>query len=218
MENGSRALEGLIDEFEKLPGIGRKTAERLAYFVLNAPADEAIALADAIRRVKSELRPCSRCYHFAEGALCSICADATRDATTICVVEQSKDLLAIEKSGAYRGHYHVLQGAFAPLEGVSPKDLTIAALLDRVRDAGVREVILATNPNFKGEGTALYLADRLREEQPTAREARPPLRVTRIARGVPSGSHLEFVARNIVADAIDGRREWAPPQAAGGAE
>ncbi|HLU47961.1 MAG TPA: recombination mediator RecR [Planctomycetota bacterium] len=200
MEAESSVLQRLIDELERLPGIGRKTAERLAYWVLNAPAEEALGLAEAIRAVKSRLRPCSRCYHIAEGELCAICDDPSRDATTICVVEQSKDLIAIEASGVYRGVYHVLQGTFAPLEGISPKDLTIVDLLERLRAGVVEEVIIATNPNFEGEGTALYLAERLRASSPN-------LRVTRLARGMPSGSNLEHVSRNIVADAIEGRRE-----------
>lgn len=203
MEAGSSVLQKLIDEFERLPGIGRKTAERLAYWVLNAPREEALSLADAIREVKTRLRPCARCYHIAEGELCAICDDPSRDSTKVCVVEQPKDLLAIEASGVYRGLYHVLQGTFAPLEGVSPKDLTIAKLIARLREGSFDELILATNPNFEGEGTALYIAERVRS-------AGLPVRVTRLARGMPSGSNLEHVSRTIVADAVEGRRELEP--------
>jgi recombination protein RecR len=199
MEFYTKAVQGLIAEFERLPGVGRKTAERLAYYVLRAPADEALRLADAIRAVKTRVRHCRICYSLAEGDVCSVCDDAARDAATICVVEQPKDLHAIEASGSYHGRYHVLLGAFAPLDGVVPGDLTIEALLRRVRDEGVREVILATNPNFEGEGTALLLSEKLK--------AFPGVRVTRIARGVPSGSQLEHASRTVVADALEGRRD-----------
>jgi recombination protein RecR len=208
MDAGSKTLSRLVDELEKLPGIGRKSAERLAYHVLNAPADQALALADAIRDVKSRLRPCARCFHLAEGQFCTICEDESRDPSLLCVVEESKDLLAIEASGSYRGVYHVLQGAFAPLDGVRPKDLTIESLLARIRSGSVLELILATNPDFEGEGTALYLIERVKS-------LGVPLRITRLARGLPSGSHLEHVSRNIVADAIEGRRDVYVPPGAG---
>lgn len=200
MEPASKALQSLISEFENLPGVGRRTAERLAYFILRSPAEEALALADAIRQVKEKIRHCGKCFNIAENELCSICDDPSRDRSTICVVEQTRDLQAIEQSGSYRGLYHVLQGTFAPLEGVSPADLTIDALVRRVREPSVREIILATNPNFEGDGTALYLDRHLREEG-------GDLRITRLARGMPSGSNLEHVSRNIVADALEGRRE-----------
>jgi recombination protein RecR len=188
-----------VREIELLPGIGRKTAERLAYHVLRMPAEDAMRLARAIRDVKENLRHCKTCFSIAEREECSICEDATRDATTICVVEEPRDLYAIEATAAYRGRYHVLLGAFAPLEGVAPSDLTIEALLARLGAGGVKEVILAMNPNFEGDGTALYLREKLK--------AFPGLRITRIARGVPSGSHLEHVSRAIVSDALEGRRE-----------
>jgi recombination protein RecR len=200
MEAAARRLQELVEEFEKLPGIGRRTAERLAYHVLRSPRDEALALAGAIRRVKEELRNCKRCANISDGDLCAICSDDTRDATLLCVVEQPKDLLAIEESGSYRGLYHVLQGAFAPIDGIEPEDLTIKHLVDRVGAEGIAEVILATNPDFDGEGTALYLHERLRAVSSS-------IRVTRIARGMPSGSHLEHVSKNIVSDAVEGRRE-----------
>ena len=188
-----------MEAFEQLPGIGRKSAERLAYHILRVSAEEALRLADAIRSVKESLRHCKTCYNIAEGERCAICDDPTRDPTTICVVEEPKDLYAIESSGSYRGLYHVLLGTLAPLEGVDPSDLTFVALLSRLEKGGVREVILATNPSFEGDGTALYLREKLR--------AVHGLKVTRIARGMPSGSHLEHVARTIVSDALEGRRE-----------
>jgi len=194
----TQALQDLIAQFERLPGIGRKTAERLAYYVLRSPPDEILRLADAIRRVKDSVRHCRLCFNIAESDLCPICDDPSRDAGQICVVEEPKDLYAIERTGSYRGAYHVLLGTFAPLEGVSPEDLTIGPLLERVKGGTVREVILATNPNFEGDGTALFIAERLK--------AYPGVRVTRLARGLPSGSLLEYVSKTIVSDAIEGRR------------
>lgn len=199
LAGASEVLHTLIREFECLPGIGRKTAERLAYYVLRVPVDEAMKLAYAIRDVKKTLRNCKTCFHITETQECTICSDLERDSSTICVVEQSKDVYAIEASGSYRGKYHVLLGAFAPLDGVVPGDLTIEPLLGRVRQGGVEEVILATNANFEGDGTALLVSEKLK--------AIPEVRVTRLARGMPSGSHLEHVSRTIVSDALEGRRE-----------
>lgn len=200
MTSPSQALQNLITELQSLPGIGQKTAERLAYFVLRSPREEALKLADAIRAVKKLIRDCEVCFNIAEGDRCSICEDPGRDRSLLCIVEQPKDVFAVEGSGAYRGLYHVLQGTFAPLEGVSPDDLTVQALIERVQGGEVREVILATNPDFEGEGTALYIREQLK--------ALPlDLTVTRIARGMPSGSHLEHVSGNIVSDALEGRRE-----------
>jgi len=199
MDSYPPALQALIDEFERLPGIGRKTAERLAYHVLRSPPEEILKLAEAIRAVKEGVRNCRICYNIAEAELCPICSDPSRDPTTVCVIEQPKDLYAIEKTGAYRGRYHVLLGSFAPLEGVTPEDLTIEALAARIGAEGIREVILATNPNFEGDGTALFISERLK--------AFPGLRVTRLARGMPSGSLLEHVSKTIVSDALEGRRQ-----------
>jgi recombination protein RecR len=195
------ALRALVAELENLPGIGRRTAERLAYHILRAPRDEALRLAAAIREVKISIRHCRVCFNITEREECAVCEDASRDPATICVVEEPKDLLAIEASGSYRGRYHVLHGAFAPLEGVAPADLTIEPLLERLKGGGVREVIIATNPNFEGDGTALLLRERLQHI--------PGIRLTRISRGLPSGSHLEHASRNIVSDALEGRREMA---------
>ncbi len=191
-------LARLVEELGKLPGIGPRTAERLAFHLLRASKEDAEALVAAVREVKERVRPCGRCFHVSEADPCEVCSDLARDATMVCVVEQSKDLWAIEKSGAYRGHYHVLLGRIAPLEGIGADDLTIDALVRRVKAGGVREVILATNPNMEGDGTALHLARVL-----------GPLgvRLTRIARGVPTGASIEFASRAILADAMQGRQE-----------
>ncbi len=198
MEVYTETLQALISEFERLPGIGHKTAERLAYHVLRSSSEEMLKLSDAIRQVKKNVRNCKVCFNISEKELCPICEDPTRDKTTVCVVEQPKDLYAIEKTGAYRGRYHVLMGTFAPLEGIAPEDLTIEPLFARIRAESIREVILATNPNFEGDGTALYIAERLKQHS--------GLRVTRLARGMPSGSLLEHVSKTIVSDALEGRR------------
>jgi len=190
------SLSRLIAEFARFPGIGEKTAERLALHVLRIPGEEAAALARAIDDVKANVRACSRCFNVSEQDPCALCADAGRDRSVICVVEQPSDLWAIEKSGSYNGLYHVLLGRISPLEGVGPEHLTVQKLLDRVRD-GVREVILATNPTMEGDGTALHLQEKL--------EARG-VTVTRIARGLPSGGTLQYASRAVVADAISGRR------------
>jgi recombination protein RecR len=197
----AQALQSLVQELERLPGIGRRTAERLAYHLLKVPREEALRLAQSIRDVKLNIRYCRTCFNITEKEECAICEDAARDPGLICVVEQPKDLNAIEASGSYRGRYHVLLGAFAPLDGVSTADLTLEALVARVRAGGIREVILATNPNFEGDGTALLLREQLK--------GIPDLKVTMIARGVPTGSHLEHASRAIVADALEGRRELA---------
>ena len=203
MEFYSDKLQALVEALARLPGIGKKTAERLAYHLLRAPTEEAVALARAIHEVKKSVRNCRTCFHITEDELCQFCTDDRRDRGLICVVEQPRDVYAIENSGNFSGLYHVLMGAFAPLEGVSPDDLTVDELMRRISDQAatpspVREVILATNPNFEGDGTALYLAERL--------GAVSGLKVSRIARGVPSGSNLEHVSKTMVADALDGRR------------
>jgi recombination protein RecR len=194
----TQALQDLMTEFERLPGIGRKTAERLAYHVLRSESPEILKLAEAIKKVKETVRNCRICFNITERELCPVCEDSSRDPHTVCVVEQPKDLYAIEKTGSYRGRYHVLMGSFAPLEGISPEDLTIEPLLERIRAEAVREVILATNPNFEGDGTALFIAERLK--------AIPEVRVTRLARGMPTGSLLEHVSKTTVSDALEGRR------------
>ena len=201
MEFKSPALDKLVGELQKLPGIGSKTAERLAHHILRLSREDALQMAKAIEAVKETVTYCKRCYNFAEGELCSICDDSSRDTGKICVVEQARDLAAIEKSGSYDGIYHVLLGALAPLDGIEPENLTLDGLLKRVKVEEVAEVIIATNPSFEGEGTALYLRDMLLEVE--------GLRLTRIARGMPSGSQFEHVGRNIVSDAFEGRREMS---------
>lgn len=184
-----------------LPGVGQKTAERLAYHILKAPADEAMRFAYAIRDVKKNIRSCSVCSMVTERDPCAICEDATRDRGLICVIEQPKDLYALEKVGTYRGVYHVLMGTIALLDGIEAKDLTIGRLDARLKAGGVREVILATNPNLDGDATALHLTQLLKAYG---------VRVTRIARGIPAGSTLEYASRAIIEDAIEGRREVPP--------
>jgi recombination protein RecR len=187
----------LIQELGKLPGIGPKTAERLTHHLLAASRAEVLALADALRAIKDSIRLCRQCHNLTEGELCALCADPRRDAAVLCVVEQPRDLAALERAGTYRGLYHVLHGRLAPLDGVGPEQLTIDSLLRRVRQGEVQEVIMATNPTLDGDGTALYLANVL---GPTG------VRVTRLARGLPSGSVLEYANNQMLADALEGRR------------
>jgi recombination protein RecR len=188
----------LIEELAKLPGIGPKTAQRLAFYVLRMPADGAGELARAIVRVKESVTFCSRCMNITEQDPCSVCASPNRDRGLICVVEEPLDVLAIERTGIYRGQYHVLHGALSPMEGVGPDNLRIQELLARLRDGEVREVILATNPNVEGEATAMYI-DRL--VKPLG------LRVSRLARGLPVGGDLEYADEVTLARALEGRRE-----------
>ena len=189
----------LAHELGKLPGIGPKSAERLTHHLLAAPRGEVLALADALRAVKEQIRPCSQCCHPTEAGVCAICADPLRDPSTICVVETPRDLTSLERSGSYRGLYHVLHGRLSPLDGVGPEHLTIDRFLARVRAGGVREVIMATNPTTEGDGTSLYLSTLL-----------GPLgvKVTRLARGLPTGSLLEFSNNQMLADALEGRRAF----------
>jgi len=189
----------LIEQFAKLPGIGRKSAERLAYHVLRVSKMEALALADAIRNVKENVRHCGVCYNLAEQELCSICQDRSRNPAQLCVVEQPRDLMALEQAGVYRGLYHVLLGRVAPLEGIGPEQLTMDALVERVHKGEFQEVILATNPTTEGDGTALLISNLLSEL---------PVRVTRLARGITAGSVLEFTNKEILADAISGRQSF----------
>ena len=188
----------LIDQFARLPGIGRKSAERLAYHILRVSESEAMELAEAVRRVKQNVRYCKTCFHLSEQEECDICSDPGRDRTLLCIVEQPRDLIQLESSGAYRGLYHVLLGRIAPLDGVGPDQLTIDALVDRVRRGGFREVIMATNPTVEGDGTALHITNRLAEF---------PVEITRLARGITSGSVLEFTNKEILADALSGRQK-----------
>ena len=188
----------LIDFFADLPGIGRKSAERLAYHVLDMSRPRALAFADAIRAVKESLRPCRVCFNLSSGDECEICGNPRRDRGLLCVVEQVRDLVALEEAGGYRGLYHVLQGRVAPLEGTGPDTLTIDKLVERVRAGGFREVILATTPNVEGDGTALVVAGRL---------AGLPVVLTKLARGLTVGASLQQANREMLADALAGRQK-----------
>lgn len=193
------SLSRLMGEFEKLPGVGPRSAERLAFHILKSSKDEALKLAQAIRDVKEHVRHCSICYNLTEADPCSICADPRRDQSRIFVVEQPKDVLLLEATGLIHGVYHVLLGHIAPLEGVEPGDLTLDALLDRVKKGGVSEIIIATNPTLEGEGTALHIKSLVAPHN---------VAVTRLARGLPSGSQIEYATRAVLQDAIEGRREF----------
>jgi recombination protein RecR len=195
----TQSVTKLIEEFARLPGIGKKSAERLAYHVLRVSRAEALALSDAIRSVKENVRYCSVCSNLAEEERCSICRDPRREQDLLCVVEQPRDLMALEQAGTYRGLYHVLLGRIAPLEGISPEHLTIDALVKRVQSGAFRELIMATNPTVEGDGTALHIANLL---------AGCPVRITRLARGITTGSVLEFANKEILADALAGRQDF----------
>jgi len=188
----------LIDEFRKLPGIGPRSAERIAFHLLKATPDEALALSRTIEEIKRNIRPCSRCFNLAEGELCTVCADTRRDQGLIVVVEQPKDLLSLEATGLVTGVYHVLMGHLSPLDGIEPKDLTIDGLMQRVSGGAVREVILATNPTVEGDATALHLTNLLHAAG---------VQVTRLARGLAPGGQIEYANRSMLEAAIQGRRE-----------
>jgi recombination protein RecR len=192
----SGPLQRLIDEFRKLPGVGQRSAERIVFHLLKAGNDEAFALAQAVRDLKEKTRPCARCFNLADGELCTICADPRRDQSTILVVEQPKDLLSLESTGLITGVYHVLMGRIAPLDGVEPEHLTIAALVERVRAGGVQEVVLATNPTLEGDATALHITTLL---EPLS------VKVTRLARGLAPGSQIEYANRSMLEEALRGR-------------
>lgn len=193
-------IEELAAEFARLPGIGPKTAQRLVYHLMKGPPEDARRLARAIERMAERIRRCEGCGNFTEEALCAVCANPRRDASVICVVEEASDVAAVERAGGYQGLYHVLGGRLSPLDGVGPEQLAIEALVERIRGAGgaVREVIVATNASVEGEATAVYLEKRIRPLGP---------RVTRLARGIPVGSDLEYVDGSTIAEALAGRRE-----------
>jgi recombination protein RecR len=193
----SPAVDALVSELTRLPGIGTRTAQRLAFHLLRAPKDEALALAQAITDVKEKVRFCRECGNLTEDEVCAICLDARRDRAIVCVIEQPVDLLSIERTAEYRGLYHVLGGALSPIDGVDPGDLRIDELLRRVERDGIEEVVLATNPTMTGEATAAYLADRLKGR----------VRVTRLASGLPVGSDLEYADEVTLGRALSGRRE-----------
>ncbi|MEX2628115.1 MAG: recombination mediator RecR [Ilumatobacteraceae bacterium] len=195
--NYTKPVQALIDEFGKLPGIGPKSAQRIAFHLLKLPTDDANRLAEAITRAKATVRFCERCFNIAEDTLCQICADPQRDSTVLCVVEESRDIVAVEKTGEFRGRYHVLLGAMSPLEGIGPEHLKIRELVARLGPEGVEEVIVCTNPNTEGEVTAMYLARMLK---PIG------IRVTRLASGLPVGGDLEYADELTLGRALEGRR------------
>jgi recombination protein RecR len=190
-------VQSLIDELGRLPGIGPKSAQRIAFHLLKVPEDDAVRLARAITEAKALVRFCERCFNVAEDTLCPICADDSRDPTVVCVVEESRDIVAVEKTGEFRGRYHVLLGAISPLEGIGPEHLKVRELVTRIEPEGITEVILCTNPNTEGEVTAMYLARLLK---PIG------LTVTRIASGLPVGGDLEYADELTLGRALEGRR------------
>jgi recombination protein RecR len=192
-------LERLIGELAKLPGVGRKTAQRFAFHVLKAPAAEVDALIVALRELRERIRPCAVCFNLAESETCAICADPRRERTTVCVVEDAFNVLALERTNVFRGVYHVLGGALSPLKDIGPENLKVAELVERVQREGVKEVILATSPNVEGEATAVYLARLLK-----------PLNVqtTRLAQGLPAGADLEFTDDVTIQRALENRRDY----------
>ena len=191
-------VQALIDELGRMPGVGPKSAQRIAFYLLKLPKEDAQRLAHAINEVKDRISFCTRCYNIAEGELCGLCLDERRDPTLVCVVEEPRDIVAVEKTQEFHGLYHVLQGAISPIEGIGPEQLRVKELLARVDAEGIKEIILCTNPNIEGEATAMYLARLLK-----------PLgvRVTRIASGLPVGGDLEYADELTLGRALEGRRE-----------
>ena len=192
-------VQDLIDELGRLPGVGPKSAQRIAFHLLKLPKDDALRLAQTIREVKEKVSWCHRCFNISEGELCGICLDQRRDATVVCVVEEPRDIVAVEKTQEFKGRYHVLQGAISPIDGIGPDQLKVRELLARLGAEGIQELILCTNPNIEGEATALYLARLLKDV--------PGIRVTRIASGLPVGGDLEYADELTLGRALEGRRE-----------
>lgn len=193
----SDSVSHMIEQLSRLPGIGKKSAERLAYHLLRVPETEAFALSDSIRTVRENVRYCSVCFNLAESEKCRICSDSQRDQKTLCIVQQPRDLMALEESGTYKGLYHVLLGRLAPLENIGPDQLTIEPLVDRVTEGDFEEVIMATNPTVEGDGTALYISNQLADSK---------VRLTKLARGITTGSILEYTNKEILSDALSGRQ------------
>ena len=193
------AIQNLISQFAKLPGVGTKTAERFVFNLLSQPSDALAAFGSAIEHLKDTIKRCGQCHNFAETDPCHLCGDRNRNHQVICVVAKPQDVLAIEKTSTYQGCYHVLGGLIDPLEGVAPKQLTVSALVERLKTNGVQEVILALNPDMAGETTMLYLTKLLKQH--------PNLTVTRLARGLPTGSDLEYTDEVTLSNALNGRRE-----------
>ncbi|HEX8856267.1 MAG TPA: recombination mediator RecR [Thermoleophilaceae bacterium] len=200
MSSLSPPVNRLITELARLPGVGQRTAQRLAFYILRLPPDEALPLADAIREVKETVGLCEICFNLAVGPRCRICEDARRDASVLCVVEEPSDILPIERTNEFSGRYHVLGGALSPIDGVDPEDIRIPELITRVGEGGVREVVVATNSTTTGEATALYIAEALREKQ-------PEVAVTRLASGLPVGADLEYADEITLGRALRARRE-----------
>ncbi len=198
------AVGRLVNEFASLPGIGRKTAERLANHIVGCTKRDALALADAIRVVKDTVRHCSLCFNLTDKELCSVCSDSRRDRTHICVVEQPRDVTVLEATGVFPGTYHVLGGRVSPLEGITPADLTIGQLMDRVKRDGVTEIIMALNPTLEGDGTALYIPNLFEGVTVGGK----PVQITRLARGIATGSVLEFANKEMLSDALRGRQSF----------
>ena len=192
-------VQDLIDELGRLPGVGPKSAQRIAFHLLKLPKDDAIRLAQVIREVKEKVSWCHQCFNISEGELCGICLDQKRDSTVVCVVEEPRDIVAVEKTQEFKGRYHVLQGAISPIDGIGPDQLKVRELLARLSAEGIQELILCTNPNIEGEATALYLARLLKDV--------PGIRVTRIASGLPVGGDLEYADELTLGRALEGRRE-----------
>lgn len=196
---GPAQVQRLVEELNKLPGIGPKSAQRLSYYLIRMPAEQAESLSEAILSVKRQITFCSRCFHITEVDPCLICTDPTRSVDTICVVEQPLDVVALERSASFHGIYHVLHGSISPMSGIGPEDLRIGPLLDRIRSEGIKEIILATNPNLEGEATSMYI-NRLIEGM--------DIRVTKPARGLPVGGDLEYADDATLGRAIDGRQKF----------
>ena len=194
----AQSVVRLIDEFSRLPGIGPKTASRLTFYLLRAPEEQALALAEALRQLRERIVYCEICFNISEASPCPICRDEGRDRSIICVVEEPLDVLAIERTGQYKGLYHVLHGAISPMEGIGPDEIKARELLERLKAGSVREVLLATNPSLEGEATAMYLARLI---------APQGIRVTRLARGLPVGGDLEYADEVTITQALEGRRE-----------
>ena len=199
MADLTESIKNLTALFQKLPGVGKKTAERFAYYVLIAKQEDILGLSDAIREVKTNIRYCEKCFNLSVDPLCEVCRDPSRDAAQLCVVEQPRDLAALEQTGVFHGLYHVLLGRLSPTENIGPDDLTIKELEKRAASGEVREIIMATNPNMEGDATAFYITRLLHDY---------PVSITRLARGVTTGSVLEFVNRDILRDALEGRQNY----------
>jgi len=192
----TKSMQELIDHFKKMPGIGAKTAERMAFYILKSTKDEMMKFSSAINRVKETVKFCKKCGNLSETEFCQICSDVRRDKTVVCVIEEPKDLILIEKSGQFKGTYHVLFGAISPLDGIGPEDLRIKELLNRIKEDKVKEVIFATNSNAEGETTALYLS----------KELKGKVKTSRIAYGIPVGENLDYIDQATFVKALEGRR------------